>query len=168
MPDETTVTADAPAASADPSPADNQTQDDAPAAESISLEEAKKLRREAQQLRSRLKAIEDEKLSETEKIKRDHDAAVAERDEARRELRQLRAQEAATKAGARSARAVAALIPPDALDDGRSLRAALEALRREEPDLFFSQNGSADGGQGRQAPAGDDMNMILRRAAGRA
>lgn len=150
------------------SPADTQTPDNAPAAESMSLEEAKKLRAEANSLRKRLKAIEDEKLSETERIKRDHETALAERDEARKELRQLRAQDAAAKAGARSARAVAALIPPDALDDGRSLRAALETLRKEEPDLFFDRNGSADGGQGRQAPAGDDMNLVIRRAAGRA
>lgn len=166
MPDEIPVQ-DTPVESEDQSQADDPRPDPTPAVESMSLEEARKLRSESASLRKRLKALEDEKLSETERLKRDHEAITAERDQLRTEARQLRAVSTAQAAGAKYPQAVARLLAESAYEDEKTLGRAITDLRRDYPDLFFRQNGSADAGEGRQALPTDDMNARLRRATGR-
>lgn len=54
-------------------------------------------------------------------------------------------------------------------EDGKpsNLSDAIKTVKSDAPGLFL-QTGSANGGAGRQAPATVDMNLNLRRAAGRA
>lgn len=55
-------------------------------------------------------------------------------------------------------------------DDGtpKNVETALKALLKAKPYLGRPGGGSVDGGSGQGAPPGNDMNALLRRAAGRA
>lgn len=146
--------------------------------ESISLEEAKKLRSEAANLRKRLKdnetelaKLKDADLSESQKLQKERDALKAERDQLVKDRRINLAQAAAAKAGAIHPDVVAKLLPEDALsdDDPKALEAAISKLRKDYQTLFRNPHGSADGGAGNGASGADaSMNHLIRRAAGRA
>lgn len=147
--------------------------------ETLSVEEARKLRSEAKNLRTRLKANEDELsklknagLSEEEQRK----AELGERDEKigtlEKQNRALKVQVAASKVGIVDPEAAAALLDWDQVDDPddpKSLERALKQLVEKRPWLRNANGGGADGGAGRQEQGGTgDMNALIRRAAGRA
>lgn len=148
-------------------------------AETISLDEAKKLRSESASLRKRLKEAEAavqkfEMQNQTEAEKREAALAAAEERASTAESRYRKAvgraavAEEASKSGAISPKAIHALIQ-DAIefdDEGSptNVAALVEKLRTEEPALFRTP--SADGGKGAPATS-QDMNALIRRAAGR-
>jgi chromosome segregation ATPase len=167
---------DNPQADATPADADATPQagtDDAPAVESISLDEAKKLRSEAASLRKRLAAFEkaeaDRKsaeLSEVERIKQELDARDTDLTTARQELRNLKAQALASRAGALYPDLVADKLSDEALNGDKAAQdKELTRLRKDYPQLF--RGGSADGGAGRESDPPGDMNALVRRLAGR-
>lgn len=143
--------------------------------EAISLEEARKLRREAQSLRKRLETYESEKLSATEKLnKRNQEletqlaGLLQERQE--RTVRESVAA-AAGKAGALYPDTLYRLIEPEKieLDEAgrvRNVTALVNELRQNYPALFRAVNVDAGAG-GRQQVNGLDMNTLIRQAAGR-
>lgn len=153
-----------------------------PAAGALSLEEARKLRKEHQQLRkereeltTRLKAIEDAKLSDTERLTKERDelkaretAWAAERRErdARDEVIEWAGSE---RVGARNPRALYKLLRDELeVDDktGRvtNLDALLKLAKAEYPEQFGRAVGSADAGAGSRQPGGAfDMNAEIRR-----
>lgn len=157
----------------------------------LSVEEARKLRRENADMRTRLKKFEDEKkaaddaqLSELDRIKRDHADAVAERDRLKAQLQRSETEKvliaSARKLGIVDEDAAIRLLDWDALDfdteTGKPKNAdvQLKALVDARPWLKGNggtgrSSGSADGGRqaGRNGPAGEDMNTLIRRAAGR-
>lgn len=157
MPDTTTET-DAPVADASTAPAaETQTTASAPAAadETISPEEARKLRSEAKNLRQRAKDAEEKaqaleaekadaaraKLSEDERLKADLAAVTAERDTAKAEAERVAGELAAERAAARVEKAAARLgfadpsdailyvgdVPEGEADLEKRLKAVLEA-----------------------------------------
>lgn len=112
-------------------------------------------------------ALETAKLSDTEKLQKAHDALKSERDALAQEAQAFKAQQAATAAGALYPDLVASKIPAEALADKRELDKALAQVKAEYPALFTSTHGSANGGAANQGAAGQNMNQLLRRAAGR-
>jgi hypothetical protein len=170
---------DASAASAPASDPTPETQADS---ETISLDEAKKLRSEAANLRKRLKSFEENEtkrkeaeLSETERERAAREAAERERDEARNEARALRIDNAITNAvsdaklNARDTAVVAQLVNRDALDivDGKvtGIDAEIKRIKTNHAALFYGStaDGAAQGSNGVF-----DMNSIIRQKAGRA
>ena len=186
MPDETQD--EATQADADvQSQADNQSQTEVTtqadvndaAAETISLDEAKKLRSESASLRKRLKDAESrvqkfETQNQTEAEKREAALAQAEERASTAESRYRKAvgraavAEEASRSGAISPKAIHALIQDDIEfdDEGNPANVAglIDKLRTEEPVLFRTP--SADGGKGKPV-TNQDMNSLIRRAAGR-
>lgn len=168
--DDAPAVSDAPAPVAAPDPPAGDGSDDA-----LSLEAARELRREAQALRRRLKeaeakvhAHEAEKLTVEERLTKRVAELEAERDDWQRQQRtqevRTAAQAAAVKAGALDPLVVARLVDADTDD----VAAAVRQLKAEHPRLFGPANGSADGGAGGRGPSGsEDMNALLRAAAGR-
>lgn len=139
--------------------------------------QSKAQERELAQARAKLRELEDAKLSETEKAQARVKELEAERESWQRERRELAARDAvmseAEKLKAKFPSKVFKLIASDIeyTDDGKptNIPALLKATRDEFPELFLSQNGSADGGAGNgRAPSGFDMTAEIRRAAGRA
>lgn len=147
--------------------------------ETISLEEARKLRAEARSLRDRLKVIEERDVPEAERSKRRLEELERSNEGLVRELQQERIQSrvlaAATRLGFADPADAYSLLPDDALEvaDGvpRNVDQALKRLLEKKPYLASSTvraTGSAEGGA-RGAPAGEpNMNQLIRRAAGRA
>lgn len=152
--------------------------------ESLSLEEAKKLRSEAASLRKRLKAFEDAEAqradSEKSEAQRAADRIAAleeelagERSARRATILQLESVATARKVGFRDPELAARLIAAGDVEfgeDGRpkNVERLLTDLAKEYPNLV---NATADyGGGPRGAPVGgtSDMNTRIRRAAGRA
>ena len=93
------------------------------------------------------------------------------------EIRSNRALDAATVAAteikARNPGAVARLIRLADVEfdkDGQptNVKALVEALKKDLPELFNLAPGSGDGGTGNGAAAPQDMNYLIRRAAGKA
>lgn len=121
-----------------------------PEVETISLDEAKKLRSENANLRKRAKELEEfEKshLSEQEKRDRDYQAAMDRATELEQRLRETRAVAVAARIGAIYPDDVAKLMPSDLdLDDDRAVAQWEKDYRRARPLLFHSEHGSADGG----------------------
>lgn len=164
-------TAEATLADADATPQAGS--DATPAVESISLDEAKKLRSEAASLRQRLKAFEkaeqerqQAELTESQRLKQ----ALEERDgllsQVQQELRSLKAQRIAADAGALYPDLIAEKLSDAALNGDTAARdKEIARLRKDYPGLF--RTGSADGGAQGAAIASSDMNALLRRAAGR-
>jgi hypothetical protein len=130
-------------------------------------DEAAKHRRDKAAVEAKLKAIEDAKLSEDEKRAKRMQELEAENARLLGETRRAAILAAAATAGAIVPEAVVGLVPADAED----VKQAVAAVKREYGDLFRKPvAGSADAGAG----TGDqgkkpvtDMNMIIRRAAGR-
>lgn len=154
------------------SQADNQSSQAGDGA--FSLEEAKKLRSENAQLRKRAKEAEDAKttlenakLSDQEKLVKERDALKAERDSLKSEAQTYKAQQAAQAAGALYPDMVASKIPAEAMADKRELDKVIAQLKAEYPALFNGR-GSADGGAGIGGQMNtQNMNQMIRRAAGR-
>lgn len=157
-----------------------QSQADQP--ESISLDEAKKLRSEAASLRKRLKdaeskaqAAEDAQKPELERIiaerdryKSDAEAALA---RAREKSGKAAALEVARGANAISPTAIYALIRDrieyDDDDEPSNLESLIAKARKDEPNLFQAASGSGDGGKGTNGKASAaDMNQLIRQQMG--
>lgn len=127
-------------------------------------DEAAAHRKKLRETETRLKALEDEKLSDTEKRERDLKDAQerATAAEARAHLAEIKA--AASAAGAVNPARVAQLIEPGTEDAEK----AVAALKKSDPYLFNRPGaGSADGGAGGEPPKGRSMNDLIRQAAGR-
>lgn len=152
--------------------------------ETISLDEARKLRSEAKSLRTRLKEAEtklnnydNEKLTETQKLQKDLDTFKADSEKKDSALKTLLLQNKvssiAKEMGARSTKSISKLIDTDALEfdleklDVSGVEEELKRLKKEDPDLFVS--GGADGGKGSNSRAGNALNMndIIRGVAQR-
>ena len=175
----------APTLAVTPATPDAPPSDSLAESESISLEEAKKLRREAQGLRTRLKTLEDAEakvaqanLSETERERNARETAERERDEARTETLTLRVDSAiekatrATSLNARDASAIDALINRAALTTENGTVTGIDAeiarIKKAHPALFF--NTTADGASGGTQTAESgvfDFNAEIRRRARR-
>lgn len=186
--DESTAVAEAPAAEATAPQAGTPSQVDsgasqAEARETLSLEEAKKLRTEAQSLRKQIRdleaknqAHEQSKLSAEERLQARIKELEKTEAEARERLRDLTIRGSLTDAGAKVGAIRPAvlyrLVDTDDLvfaDDGSLKNADLLVgnLKRQYPELFRSPAGSADAGSG-GAPAtpGASMDAYIRKAAG--
>lgn len=149
-------------------------------AETISLDEAKKLRSEAASLRKRLKDAETrvqtfEAKTQTEAEKREaafqeaQERANKAEERARTALGKAAVLAAAPKANVISPKAAYASIRHDLEFDDETgeptnVNELLNKLKVDDPDLFRAH--SADGGKG-APPAGNDFNQMIRRAAGR-
>jgi len=127
---------------------------------------ARDLRAENARFRTRIKALEDAQLTDTQRLERDRDAANTAREQALAELRSYKARAALNEAGATRAALLVGQLPDEAFDDEKAMRKAIEALRKDYPELFRSPNGSADGAAGRDAGAGTSFNDQLRAAMG--
>lgn len=162
-----------------------------PADEPMSLEEAKKLRKESQALRKRLEAFEadkktadDAKLSEAERLKKQlteyqdketrWQAERRERDARDEVLSVLTDEKPDNKYRAKNPRAVYKLIKDDIefSDKGEiaNLSALLKQAKADYPELFgLKSAGSVNGGDGAHGTnAPTDMNAMIRQQAGRA
>lgn len=176
----TDAQADATQADAD-SQSQADTSSDSPAEqETISLDEARKLRSEASGLRKRLKDAETKAQAAVDAGRTDEEkrqAALKAADDrataAEQRLRDANARsavtDAATKANATSTRAVYALIRSDLEfdDDGEptNVSALISQAKKEEPSLFRAAAGSGDGGARGESGAagnGNDLNALLR------
>ena len=152
--------------------------------DTISLDEARKLRAEAASLRKRLKEFEDKakaddeaKLSELEREKKHRTEAEQERERLKDELRRLsieRAVEsAATRIGIIDPDAAVKLLDHSALkfDSKGAVENAETLLKELVKARPYLQGGtrrpSADGGAGNHDAPPSDMNAAIRRAAGR-
>jgi hypothetical protein len=134
-------------------------------------------RREAAKHRTDLRRFTDAQLSETERLQRrvteleQEREAIASRD--RERAIRLAALEAAARLGFRDPDLAVRLVDPSAVevrDDGtpRNVERLLAEVLARSPYLA-RPGASADfgGGQRGTAPAGTDMNSLIRRAAGR-
>jgi DNA repair exonuclease SbcCD ATPase subunit len=127
-------------------------------------DEAAANRKKAKDAETRLQALENEKLSDGEKRDKRLKELETEVEALRRDKRAIDVERAATKAGARHPEVIARMVDPAAED----LEKAVTEVKKQYPDLFTRPGaGSADGGSGGGAPNGQDMNQMLRRAAGR-
>lgn len=164
--------------------------DASPAGESISLEEARKLRSEAKSLRARMaaaeakvKAADDAKLSETERLQKRVKELETESERWASERRERDARDYAlgvlsdeserNQFRARNPRTVYKLIKDDLQydDEGKvtNLTELLKQAKADDPLLFGRVGSSVDGGAGsRQNAQAFDMNAQIRRMAGRA
>lgn len=134
--------------------------------------EAGDARAKAKDLETRLKALEDEKLSDTEKKDRELQDLRKQTVELAAKARAADIKEAAITAGATRPGLVAKLVPDDLdIADSDKLEAALKKIKTEYPELFTKSgngaNGSADGGAGGGGTAKPSMNDWIRQAAGR-
>lgn len=138
---------------------------------------SKQQSKELDDLRAKVKASDDAKLSETERLTNRIAELERQHGEAQKALTSERTrnavQAAATRAGAVNPEVVYRLLDADALEldsDGRpkNVEAAVKALLKENPYLART-NGSADGGAGGQQrnSGGTDMNSQIRHAMGR-
>lgn len=160
--------------------------DKSQAGESISKEEAKKLKSEAQSLRKRLHQLEEEqkkadneKLSETERLKKEKSDLEKSLNETKAQLVEHNRREAFLtvasdeKRQVKNPRALYRFVRDDIEtdDDGQitNLESLFKQAKQEAPELFGAKaNGSADGGSGsREGSKGGDMNSLIRQATGR-
>lgn len=181
--DEKSGSAELPAGSEDQSPADTQTDQQQGGDETVSKKEYREKLRENQQLRSRLKALEDGEKSrkegeesELQQLRRELEERTRERDDLLNKHQQSRLREAvssaASRAGAIEPGAIWRLVDPSDVEfDGDKLTGiddAVAAVKEQYPSLFRPGGGSADGGSGSRNQNIVDMNTLLRRGAGRA
>lgn len=152
--------------------------------ESISLDEARKLRSEASALRRRLKAFEDAEAQRkdadktveeraADRIKGLEDELAAERTARRTMAVQVSSLASARKLGFKDPELAARLIGASDVefaDDGspKNVEKLLGDIAKEYPNLL---NGTPDYGGGPRGPApasgGTDMNRFIRQKAGR-
>lgn len=147
--------------------------------ETISAEDARKLRSEAKNLRERAKAAEKERdalkaagMSDTEK----RDADLAKKDEQittlESELRNLRVQAAAGGLGFVDPETATRLLDWDEIDDPSDksqVEKALRNLAKAKPFLMGGVANGADAGAGRQTEGrtSESVSDLIRRRAGR-
>lgn len=137
--------------------------------------EAAENRKKAADAEKRAKALEDEKLTESERTKKERDEALARAEAAEAKVNQALVTTQFTTA----ARAAGALYPEQlhrlaeaselALgEDGKiaGIATTMARLRKEYPALFGA-GGSGDGRAGTQNRQAGDMNDWIRRQAGR-
>jgi hypothetical protein len=152
--------------------------------ESISLEEARKLRSESASLRKRLKAFEDaekqrldaDKSAEeraTERIAQLESSLEQERGARRSMVTQVMAVAAARKLGFRDPDLAPRLIANgdvEFTDDGqpKNVERLLGDLAKEHPHLIGGTTDYGGGPRGAPPNAGVDMNERIRRSVGRA
>lgn len=126
--------------------------------------EAADYRKKAKDNEARLKALEDEKLSDSEKREKALKEATERAEAAEKRAHQAEVRASAAAAGAVNPLAVARLIDPDVED----VEKAVSALKKSDPYLFSRPGaGSADGGAGGAAPTGKSLNDFLREPTGR-
>lgn len=177
---------------ADAQAADDHTSDPAQAADtttaqeadvdepkSLSPEDARKLRSEARSMRLRLKQAEEElkkrsdsELSDKQKLERDLNVEKAQREQLATEVRNLRVQVAAGKLGVRTEAVdrIGSMIDWHSVEDHSDARQVERAIRELLKEMPFLAREGLDGGRGRGVGGRgeQDMNSIIRRAAGRA
>lgn len=142
-------------------------------------DEAAANRKAAKDNADKLKKLEDSKLSDDEKLKKELEGFRGLVPTLQGQLREMQVREAAATHGAVYPKVIAPLIPSDLdFNDDAAVKAAFEGLRQEYPTLFRRTRGgngtgqdqvpgSGDGGAGTgRTPAGG-MNEFIRRAAGR-
>ena len=151
-----------------PSPAPRTADAPSPVAADDTLRVDRDHKAEIGRLQRRIKQLEDAQLSDSERLSRDRDEAFAERDAARTELRQYRAQAVLANAGALHPALLVAELGDVDLADDKAVKAVLSDIRKAYPALFRAANGSADGGARGSAPERpeSDFNRLVRRAAG--
>lgn len=122
-------------------------------------------RTQLREVQAKLKALEDEKLSDSEKQAKRLKELEAENSRLAGESRRTAILAQAASAKAIVPEAIVGLVPADAED----IKKAVAEVKREHPGLFEKPSaGSADAGAGngnQKAPT--DMDTIIRRAAGR-
>lgn len=147
------------------------------APDSLSPEDARKLRSENRNLRDRLKTVEDEikkrddaDLSASQKLEREKNALAAEKAQLEARLRDASTQAIAAKVGVKAdlVDTISALIDWDdvSADDPKAIERAVKELVKERPSLSARPEGLDGGRRGRSGET--DMDSIIRRAAGRA
>lgn len=118
------------------------------------------------ELRDKLKAAEQAKLSEEER----KDARLRELEEENTKLRQQAhrgvVERLALKAGARHPEVVANLVGAEVVDE-KDIKGALKDIKTDYPDLFGERVPPADGGAGGNGRTAPNMNDFIRAAAGR-
>jgi len=135
--------------------------------------DAAKYRAQAREAQDALKAREDQDKSDLEKERDRATKAEEKLVKIEKDARELRVQVLAGKVGiAREARGDAArLLDWDDIsdpDDERQVEVALRDLVKDKPYLLGNVPGGADGGAGGSRDTGSqDMNSLLRQAAGR-
>jgi hypothetical protein len=134
--------------------------------------EAAKYRTTLRDTEARLKALEDEKLTDGEKVTKQLQDVTASNATLLEQNRSLMVQVVAAKVGINPdlVDAIPAMIQWDDVEDLRGLEKSLKQLVKDRPSLAGKVAEGVDqneGGNGSQQQSGD-MNAILRRAAGRA
>jgi len=138
--------------------------------------EAAKYRRELRAAEAKLREHEQAKLSETERLQQRVKELEGEVEQARKKAQtaalRSHVSQAAGRLGFQNPTVAYRLLDLDKLefdddDEPKNLDALLRELLRSEP--YLARAGSADGGEGRRSgsAAGQDMNSLIRSAAGR-
>jgi hypothetical protein len=136
--------------------------------------EAAANRKAAKDANARIEALENEKLSETEKLKKEAEEGRKLGETATSKLRTVNLRDALTGKGfnGSQAKAVAKLLSGveyDDQDEPTNIDAALKAAEAEYGDIAKpAGSGGFDGGpRGNGDPSSNDMNVLIRRKAGR-
>jgi hypothetical protein len=160
------------------SQADNGgTQGGSSGSDMVPRSEAQEARREAQNLRQRLKeaeearsALEKEKLSDSEKVAKERDDAVKAASDANLRVREMQVQVLAQDIGIVDPEAASRLLDWDKIknpDDRGQVEKALRDLVKDKSYLI-GHAGKSDGGAGDGSGGqGTSMNDLIRGAAGR-
>lgn len=143
----------------------------------VPASEAQEARREAQALRQRTKAAEEElkrlkdaQLSDQEKTAKERDEERSRADAAEKRVRDLQVQVLATKVGIVDPPAASALLDWSKIEDPEDDKQVEKALRDlvKEKTYLVPAGGGSDGGAGNGTGGGtQDMNSMIRQAAGR-
>lgn len=181
MPDDTTISATTEMPATDARGAEAADDDgEEPSAEGLKRaleaerQQRKQFERQLREAQRKAAAADSATLSEQERLTKrlaELEAKEREWETERRETR-LKERTVAALEGARAkspARVYRLLRPDLELDDDgepRNLAAVLRTTKQEFPELFYATNGSADGGAG-TGGVEQDMNVMIRRAAGR-
>jgi hypothetical protein len=159
-----------PPAGAEPTPPEGE-------GTTLSVEDARKLRSEARNLRARAKAAEDKlaekegaELSATQKLEREKSGLEAQVAQLETRLRDASVQAIASRVGVKAdlVDTVSALIDWDEVDadDPKEIERSVKALIKERPSLSARPEG-VEGGRRTRQDGADDVDSIIRRAAGR-
>ena len=145
----------------------------------LSVEDARKLRSENRNLRSRMKEAESERdrlkegtQSDIEKATGQVETLSTRNKDLEDQNRNLRAQVAAGRVGIIDPEIVVALVDWNDADDDAALEKQMRGILKARPYLAGNVAGGADGGAGaggRQSGSQEDstdMNTLLRRKAG--
>lgn len=144
----------------------------------LSTEDARKLRSEARNLRTRLKEAEEERdrlktgtQSDIEKATGQVETLSTRNQDLEASNRNLRAQVAAGRVGIIDPEIAASLVDWNDADDDAALEKQMRGILKARPYLAGNVAGGADGGagggqQGKGGEGSTDMNTLLRRHAG--